>query len=380
MNPVDAAGIAAPLQLRGTRLKNRLVLSPMCQYSAQDGIATDYHLVHLGKFAQGGFGLVFSEAVAVHEHGRITHGDLGLWNDAQVAPLRRITDFIRASGAVPGVQLAHAGRKACMQRPWRGNGPLNEADRAAGDQPWPVVAPSALPMEDGWLVPHELARGEIDALLQDWRSAAVRAVAAGFTVAEVHGAHGYLLHEFLSRLSNRRTDHYGGSRENRMRFPLEVAAAVRSVWPAEQPLFFRISAIDDAEGGWSLEDSVVFTQQLKAIGVDVIDCSSGGITGQSAATRSVRGLGFQVPLARRIRADAAVATMAVGLILDGPQADTIVREGSADLVAIGREALHDPNWALHAQAAASAQPGFEAWPRQYGWWLERRARALKHLR
>lgn len=373
---MSEALLLSPITLRGVRLRNRVAVSPMCQYSAEDGAASDYHLVHLGKFALGGAGLVFFEATAIHPHGRITHGDLGLWDDRHIAPLRRITDFVRAHGAVPAVQLAHAGRKASMQRPWHGNGPLDATDAARGELPWRVVAPSALPMDEGWLLPAELTVTEMARLREGWRTAALRALEAGFEVAEVHGAHGYLLHEFLSPLSNRRGDAYGGDLAGRMRFPLEVVETVRAVWPAERPLFFRVSAVDGVDGGWTLEESVVLARALRERGIDVVDCSSGGLTGSATAARLPRGPGFQVPFAARIRSEADIATMAVGLIVDAAQAEEVLRSGAADLVAIGREALFDPNWPLHAEQALDAGSDFANWPVQYGWWLDRRARGM----
>lgn len=373
---MQTPSLFTPIALRGSTLRNRAVLSPMCTYSARDGIADDFHLVHLGKFALGGFGLIFFEATAVHERGRITHGDLGLWHDGQIAPLRRIADFLRQHGAVPAIQLAHAGRKASMQRPWRGNGPLGKSDFDAGDLPWPVVGPSALALDEGWLVPHQLSTGEMDSLKEDWRTAALRALEAGFDVAEVHGAHGYLLHEFLSPISNRRDDAYGGDLAGRMRFPLEVAEAVRAAWPADKPLFFRISAVDGIDMGWTLEDSVVLARELKQRGVDVIDCSSGGLLGSATAARIPRGPGFQLPFAQRVRRESGVATMAVGLILTAQQAEDALNDGVADLVAIGREALFDPSWPLHAEQALAPDEAFRSWPEQYGWWLERRARGM----
>lgn len=365
-----------PITLRGVTLRNRVVISPMCQYSAQEGIANDWHFAHLTKFATGGAGLVFSEAAAIDREGRITHGDLGIWSDAHVAPLARITAFLKANGAVPGIQLAHAGRKASMQRPWHGNGPLDDSDRARGEDVWPIVAPSPVPIDAGWLMPHELSLAEIEQLKVRWVEATRRADAAGFDVVEVHGAHGYLLHEFLSPLSNRRTDAYGGSLAARMRLPLEVARLAREAWPAHKPVFFRISSVDGIEGGWSLDDSVVLAKELKAIGVDVVDCSSGGIAGSATAARVKRTLGFQVPFAAHVRKEAAIATMAVGLILDPQQAEAILREGQADLVAIGRQALFNPSWPLHAQIALGADADFAAWPVQYGWWLDKRQRSL----
>lgn len=366
----------SPLDLRGVRLKNRVVISPMCQYSAKDGMADDYHFAHLAQFALGGAGLIFTEAIAVEQNGRITHGDVGLWSDAHIAPLARIAAFLKSQGAVPAIQLAHAGRKASMQRPWHGNGPLNDGDRARGEDVWPVVGPSALPVDNGWLVPHALSLDEIEQLKLNWAAAAKRALVAGFEVAEVHGAHGYLLNEFLSPLSNTRTDRYGGDRDGRMRLALEIATLTREIWPRDKPVFFRVSATDGIEGGWSLDDSVELSRRLKAIGIDVIDCSSGGIAGSATAARVKRTLGFQVPFARRVREEAGIATMAVGLILDAKQAEGILQNADADLIAIGRQALFNPHWALHAAIALESEQHFESWPQQAGWWLDKRQNSL----
>lgn len=374
-----------PITLRNTTARNRIVISPMCQYSAQDGVANDWHLVHLGKFAQGGAGIVMTEAVAVTAAGRITHGDLGLWHDGQLEPLRRISAFLRANGATPAIQLAHAGRKASMQRPWFGNAALTAEDVARGDRPWDIVAPSAIPMDEGWLMPHELSGPELEALREDWRLAARRADAAGFDVIEIHCAHGYLLHEFLSPLSNHRSDAYGGDRARRMAYPLSIIEAVRTAWPDDKPLFVRISSVDGIEGGLELIDSVAFAREAKARGADVIDCSSGGLMGSATAARIPRGYGFQVPFADAVRRDAGVATMAVGLILHPRQAEDVLASGAADLVAIGREALFDPNWPLHAELALGNAKGeigdgtFASWPKQYGWWLERREPGLRRM-
>lgn len=374
-----------PISLRGVTARNRIVISPMCQYSAEDGVANDWHLVHLGKFAQGGAGTVMTEATAVNPEGRITHGDLGLWNDAQIAPLKRIAAFLRANGSAPAIQLAHAGRKASMQRPWYGNAALTAEDIARGDKPWTIVAPSAIPMDDGWLMPHELTEPELKQLREDFRLATQRAVEATFDVLELHCAHGYLLHEFLSPLSNKRNDSYGGDRAGRMKFPLEVIEAVRAAWPKDRPLFVRISSIDGIDGGIDISDSVAFVNEAKARGADVIDCSSGGLMGSATAARIPRGYGFQVPFAEQIRNETKVTTMAVGLILHPQQAEDIVAEGKTDLVAVGREALFDPNWPLHAELALSDTRGeigdgtFDSWPRQYGWWLERREPGLRKL-
>ncbi|BBK32965.1 2,4-dienoyl-CoA reductase-like NADH-dependent reductase (Old Yellow Enzyme family) [Stella humosa] len=371
-----------PIALRGVTARNRIALSPMCQYSATGGFADDWHLVHLGKFAQGGAGIVFVEATAVEARGRITHGDVGLWSDAHAAPLGRIADFLAANGAVPAIQLAHAGRKASMQRPWQGNGPMTAADQAGGETAWPVVAASAIPLDDGWLVPEALDAAGMETVRQAWRAATLRAADAGFGILDVHSAHGYLLHSFLSPLTNRRNDAHGGDLAGRMRFPLSVVETVREAWPADRPLFVRISAVDGMEGGWTVEDSVAYARELKARGVDVVDCSTGGLAGSATLGRSApRGLGFQVPYAERIRADAGIATMAVGLIVDAEQAEAILARGQADIIAIGRELMNEPNWPVHAARALGLPGGgFDRWPRQYGWWLERRQAVLDRIR
>jgi 2,4-dienoyl-CoA reductase-like NADH-dependent reductase (Old Yellow Enzyme family) len=368
------------IQIREVRIRNRIVVSPMCQYSAQDGHVTDWHLVHLGKFAQGGAGVVFVEATAVEKRARITHGDTGIWDDAHIAGLKRISDFVRSQGAVPAIQLAHAGRKASMARPWYGNAPLTQADFDRGDKPWSIVAPSGSAIGENWIKPRPFGKGDFQVVLNAYRQAVRRAHAAGFDILELHAAHGYLLHTFLSPLSNTRSDEYGGSRENRMRFPLEIAREVRNAWPASKPLFMRVSSIDDVEGGWSIEDTIAFAKELKATGVDVIDCSSGGILGSAtAATRTLvqRVPGFQIPFAERIKKEAGVMTMAVGLILTPLMAEEALQSGAADLIAVGREALYDPNWPLHAAAALGVDPEFQRWPVQYGWWLTRRESLLR---
>jgi 2,4-dienoyl-CoA reductase-like NADH-dependent reductase (Old Yellow Enzyme family) len=372
----------APLRLREVEAKNRIVVSPMCQYSARDGHVGDWHLVHLGKFAQGGAGIVFTEATAVESRGRITHGDTGIWDDAHIAGLSRIASFIKEQKSIPAIQLAHAGRKASMARPWHGNGPLTPADLERGERPWPIVAPSARPLDAGWLTPQAFSAEEFSSVKKAFADAARRAHAAGFEVLEVHAAHGYLLHSFLSPVSNARDDGYGGALANRMRFPLEAVRAVREAWPQEKPLFVRVSSIDDVEGGWSLEDTIVFAKQLRTLGVDVVDCSSGGIAGSAtAATKTLlpRVPGFQLPFSEKVKRDAGIATMAVGLILTAQQAEQALQAGQADLIAVGREALYDPNWPLHAAQALGDDPRMERWPVQYGWWLTRRESLLRKL-
>jgi len=342
-----------PLPQRSLSLRNRIVVSPMCQYSAVDGVPDDWHLVHLGSRAVGGAGVVLSEATAVTAQGRISASDTGIWNDAQVAAWRPITAFIAAHGAIPGVQLAHAGRKASAQRPWEGGGALGAAQGA-----WTTVAPSALPFDAGWHTPEALDAAGIRALVADFRAAAQRALAAGFQLIELHAAHGYLLHQFLSPLSNRRGDEYGGSFENRTRLVREVITAVREVWPAELPLWLRISATDWAEGGWDEAQSVRLAREVKPLGVDLIDFSSGGLVPHVKIPLAP---GYQVPFAARVRREAGIATGAVGLITGARQAADIVDNGEADVVLIARESLRDPYFLrrdaqeLGAQLPAPAQ-------------------------
>jgi len=344
-----------PLKLRDVILRNRIAMSPMCQYSAVDGVANDWHYVHYGTRAVGGVGLVIVEATAVEPRGRITPYCLGLWDDGQVEPLARIVRFIESHGAVAGIQLAHAGRKASTNRPWKGGGPVPPEEGG-----WNVVGPSPVPFLPDGPVPEPMTKRDMESIIDAFRQAAKRALAAGFRVAEVHAAHGYLLHEFLSPLSNRRDDEYGGSLENRMRFPLEVVRAVREVWPEEYPLFVRISATDWVPGGWDLDQSVAFAAELKKIGVDLVDCSSGGL---SLEQKVQAGPGYQVPFAERIRREVGIATGAVGLITDPEQANGILAAGQADLILLGRVLLREPYWPLRAAAALGVDTGL--WPPQY---------------
>jgi len=370
----------SPYAIKRTTLCNRVVIAPMCQYSAHDGMFSDWHFANYSKYALGRPGAVILEASAVQDIGRITHGDLGIWSSAHADAMRGIVAFIRGQGVTPGIQVGHAGRKASIQRPWHGNGALNETDAARGERPWQVIGPSPLPAGNGWLVPREMTQADISQVTADFAAAAKRADDIGMEILELHAAHGYLLQQFLSPLSNVRTDEYGGSRENRMRFLLEVTAAVRPVWPDAKPLFVRISSVDGFDGGWSIEDSVILAKALKTAGVDIIDCSSGGNTAAGAtASTGYRGPGFQVPYAGQIRQEAGIATMAVGLILDGPQAEAILQNGQADLIAIAREAINDPFWPRHQARAMGVDLDFADWPEQYGWWLDRRARGLHQL-
>lgn len=362
--------------LRDVVLPNRIVVSPMSQYSATNGMANDWHTVTYGKFAQGGAGMVMVETAAITPQGRGTYGDLGLWNDEQIAPLAKIAEFIASQGAVPALQIGHAGRKGSLQRPWEGYGVLTDKEKARGEVPWLTVAPSAIATGPGMAVPSALTVDELQAMLLQWQAAARRALQAGFQVLELHCAHGYLLHQFLSPLANTRTDAYGGDLEKRMAFPLEVVRAVRAVWPAHLPLMCRVSAVDGADGGYTLEDTIVFARALRAAGVDVIDCSSGGISGLSTAgNRLPRSLGYQVPYAEAIRQQAGILTMAVGLIVEPEQAESILEKDQADLIAVGREILYNPNWPLHARQALVARD-FAHWPAPYGWWLQKRQAVL----
>jgi len=346
----------------------------MVQYRAKDGVPSDFHMVHLGKFALGRFGIVMSEATAVEERGRVSHQCPGLWNDAQTQGWKRVVDYIHHEGSLAAMQLAHAGRKASTHRAIDGTPPYTAADAARGLPPWPVIGPTGDAFGPGQNVPTQMTQADIDTVVRAFADAAKRADAAGFDVVEIHGAHGYLIASFLSPVSNTRNDNYGGDRAGRMRFALDITRAVRAAWPSHKPLFFRVSALDGADG-WGLEDTVIFAKELQALGVDVVDCSSGGLTGTVTAAPIRRYPGFQVPLAEAVR-KAGVASMAVGLILDGKQAEQILQEGKADLIAIGRQALYDPFWPLHAAEQLGCDPDFAMWPEEYGWWLEKRSHSL----
>ena len=342
-----------PLPIRGIVLKNRLAVSPMCQYSSHDGFANEWHLVHLGSRATGGASLVIAEATAVSPEGRITPGDLGLWKDDHITYLSTITSFIKSQGAVPGIQLAHAGRKASHALPWQGAAPLSPEQGA-----WTTVAPSAVPYKEGVPLPQALDEEGIRKVKDDFLAAALRALKAGFQVVEIHAAHGYLLHEFLSPLSNQRTDAYGGSFENRIRLLLEITESLRAAWPQELPLFVRISATDWVEGGWTPDDSVALAKELKSRGVDLVDCSSGG---NISARIPVAPL-YQVPFARRVKQEAGIMSGAVGLITTAREAEDILTRGDADLILLARQFLRDPYFPLHAaQELGEDVP----WPVQY---------------
>jgi 2,4-dienoyl-CoA reductase-like NADH-dependent reductase (Old Yellow Enzyme family) len=341
--------------MRGLEVRNRVFVAPMCQYSAENGMPSDWHTVHLGARASGGAGLVIAEATAVSPEGRITPFDLGLWNDEQAVAYRPLTNFIRSQGSVPAVQIAHAGRKASTNRPWKGGNLLSLAEGG-----WTPVGPSTLPFSVDLAVPSQLSVSEIKSLVTKWTEAAQRALVGGFDVVELHFAHGYLIHEFLSPISNTREDEYGGSPENRARFPLEIARSIRAIWPDHLPLFVRISATEYVENGWDIDDAIQFCSWLKEAGVDFIDTSSGGNSPKQAFTPFT---GYQVPYAKAIRKQVGIATGAVGLITEPEQAEKILQYEQADAILLGRELLRNPNWPM--QAAVVLGDKLNYWPNQY---------------
>ena len=347
-----------PLTIRSVTLRNRIGVSPMCMYSSEDGAATDWHFVHLGSRAVGGAALVIAEATAVSPEGRISQGDAGLWAEKHIEPLARINRFIKAHGAVPGIQLAHAGRKGSALKPWEGDGQLSEPQGG-----WQTVAPSAVAFGGDLLkVPKALSVSEIQKVQQDFVAAAKRALAAGYEWLEIHSAHGYLAHEFLSPIANKRTDNYGGSFENRTRFVLETVQGVRAVWPEKFPLSIRFSCTDWVEGGWTIEETVELARRVKREGIDLVDCSSGGMAPDA---KIPVGPGYQVQFAERIKKEAGILTAAVGMIREPHQADKIVTDGQADIVLLAREFLRDPYWPYHAARTLGIKEKLEA-PEQYG--------------
>lgn len=365
------------LQIRSLTLKNRVVISPMCQNAAdRQGCMTDWHLVHLGQFAMGGAGLIFAESMAIAEEARINDFDAGLWDDHQIEPLKRIVDFVHAQGAAFGVQISHAGRKA-------GTAPLCEGGRAIPahrlvdeGRPFVRIGPSAVPAGDEWTVPREMTLDDIAAVRQGFRQAIRRAAQAGVDVVELHYAHGYLVASFLSPHANLRTDAYGGDRDRRMRLAIELAEDAREAWPEHKPLFARLSVIDGVENGWSLDDSIALAVRLNEVGVDVIDCSSGGLIDATTTAAIPRVLGFQVAYSARIRRETGAMTQAVGMIVYAQQAEEILAADDADLIAIGREALFDPFWARHAAQTLGADPEFRGWNPHNGAYLAKRAPGL----
>jgi 2,4-dienoyl-CoA reductase-like NADH-dependent reductase (Old Yellow Enzyme family) len=376
----------SPYQLRGVTFPNRIVIAPMQMYMTKpDGLVTDWHFQHLAKYAVGGAGTVMTEALIVDPVGRNTYGDAGIWSDDHIPPLARIADFLRQQGAVPAAQLHHAGPKSSRQRPWEGLGPLGDKEAAKGEKPWQPVSSTDSASVAGWHQPRAMTVDEIKTLVEAYGAGARRVDRAGYDVLDIHAAHGYLIHSFLSPVANKREDGYGGDIQGRMRLALEIAESVRANWPAEKPIFFRISCVDwrkdldDRTDGWTIEDSFVLARELHRRGIDLIDCSSGGIRAENslmdyARKRQKLQRGFQVPHAEAIRRETGIPTMAVGVILDGPQAEAILQKGQADLIAIGREALTDPHWGLHAAQALGIDPEWQRWPPSYGWWLELRER------
>jgi 2,4-dienoyl-CoA reductase-like NADH-dependent reductase (Old Yellow Enzyme family) len=362
----------SPLTIRGVELRNRIVVPPMHQYSAVKGFPTDWHLMNAGKFAAGGAGLVVVESTKVERRGCGTVGDLGIWDDKFVEPLKRLVRFIKQQNSAAGIQLGHSGRKARARRPWEGDGPLPRTPEIDDWDAWTPVAPSAIAHSEKWPVPKALERFEVKDLVQAWGHAAQRAREAGFDVLELHGAHGYLVHEFLSERSNQRTDEYGGSELNRMRFVTEIVEAVRAHWPDDKPLLVRLSVEDNA--GWGPEQSARLAKILKGKGVDVIDCSSGGITDAAPILGKEIKYSYQVPLSEYVRRHADIMTMAVGLIIHGDQAEQILRDGQADLIAVGREILNNPNWPMDAALKLGVEGPFRNVPPQFGYWLGTRAK------
>lgn len=367
----------APMTVRDVALKNRVVVAPMHQYAAENGFATDWHLMNAGRFAAGGAGLVIVESTKVDRRGCGTVGDLGLWDDAFIPGLRRIADFIRQHGSVPGIQLGHSGRKARRFRPWEGGDPLRPAPEITDWNEWELVAPSAIAASPDDPEPRALSRSEVQDLVEAWGKAAGRADQARFDVLDIHAAHGYLIHQFLSPIANLRNDDYGGSEENRMRFAVEVVEAVRGNWPRSKPLFMRFSVQDNA--GWGPEESVRLARIVKPLGVDVIDCSSGGMLGRPVEGDGPVGYGYQVPYAEKIRAEAAIMTMAVGLIVHADQAEAILQDGRADLIALAREILYNPNWPMDAAQKLGVDKDFAVVPPASSYWLAKRASAVPEV-
>jgi 2,4-dienoyl-CoA reductase-like NADH-dependent reductase (Old Yellow Enzyme family) len=367
----------SPIKLRDVALKNRVVVAPMHQYSGVRGFPTDWHLMNAGRFAAGGAGLVIVESTKVERRGCGTIGDLGLWDDAFVPAFRRLTEFIRRHGAVPGIQLGHAGRRSRLQRPWEGGQPLQPSPEIEDWDDWEIIGPSPLSAGEGEPEPRALGRDEIPQVVEAWGKAAARADAAGFEVLDIHGAHGYLIHQFLSPLANRRNDEYGGSELNRMRFAVEIVECVRANWPAHKPLFLRLSVEDDA--GWGPQQSVTLARIVNPKGIDVIDCSSGGMLGRPVVSTGPVGYGYQVPYAEAIRREAKMMSMAVGLIVHADQAEQILQRGQADLIALAREILYNPNWPMDAAQKLGVDPRFELMPPPYSYWLSKRAASVKSM-
>lgn len=375
--PAERPLLFQPMTIRGVTFKNRTCLAPMVHYRSREGMCGPFHTVHLGKFALGGFGIVMTEATAIEPRGKVSDMDLCIYSEAQAQSFKPVIELIKEEGAVPAIQLAHAGRKAGMQSAMEGNGPLTEKEVRRGRLRWQPVGPTTTAISSEWPTPHQLSTSQIADLVGAFAAAARRAVRVGFEVVEIHGAHGYLLASFLSPVSNTRNDGYGGDIKGRMRFPLEVAEAVRAAIPDQTPLFFRVSSVDGTSEGWNMDDTVVLAAELKARGVDVLDCSSGGLMASATAAPVTRAPGFQVPFAARAKAESGIATMAVGLILEAEQAEAILRAGHADIIAIGRQAQFNPNIVHHWAHDMGLNEHFESWGQEYGWWLDKRVRTMQ---
>jgi 2,4-dienoyl-CoA reductase-like NADH-dependent reductase (Old Yellow Enzyme family) len=361
-----------PITLRGVTARNRIVVSPMCQYHSLDGGPTDWQMMHIGRLAVGGAGIIFGEETAIEARGRKTYSCAGIWNDSHIPQYRKLTDFVRDQGAIPAIQLGHAGRKASCHAATKNWAPLEDADTAQGLPPWQGLAPSAVDQLPRRFTPKEMDKDDIRQQLEQWREAVRRSVDAGYEICEIHGAHGYLIHQFLSPISNQRTDSYGGDRAGRMRFALEVAQVVRDAWPQDKPLFFRVSAVDGQGGMWDLEDTVALACELKARGVDLVDCSSGGIIGDTAMPMVPRIPAFQARFAAEVRKRADILTIAVGGITEPQEAEQILQSGRADLVALAREFIWNADWAAHAAQTLGVPDPHGQMPHEYAYRLRQR--------
>lgn len=381
------AKLFSKIKIRGVEFPNRIVLSPLCMYSAKNGVPNEWHFSHLSTFARARIGCIFAEATAVREEGKITPFCLGLWNEEQKNAFKPITQFIKKMECIPAFQIAHAGRKAGSKEPWRGGLPLDDEDKKNGITPWDTIAPSAIPIAPGWKTPKAMDKKDIEKIIKAYVKTSKLALEAGFQVIEIHAAHGYLLHSFLSPIANNRNDEYGGNLEGRSKLLTDIAIAIRNNIPESVPLFCRISAVDGLKNGWELGDSVVLSKILYEAGVDVIDCSSGGIVGRPRfaahdngkilKTNIDRGLGFQVPYANEIKKITKIKTMAVGVIINPEQAEKILQDNKADLIAMGRELMYNPFWSLHAAQKLGADPQYNLWPNQYRWGVNRRSKIEK---
>jgi 2,4-dienoyl-CoA reductase-like NADH-dependent reductase (Old Yellow Enzyme family) len=371
MNSADSRLLFTPIRLRDVITRNRIVVSPMCQYQSVNGLFTDWHLVHLGQFAIGGAGIIFCEETAVEERGRKSHNCAGIYNQKQITFRRRVNGFLTSNGSIPAIQIGHAGRVASALPPWEGHRALTETDARLGLAAWKTVGPSNMSANEGSPAPQALSVSEIKQLIKSWRDATLRSADADYEILEIHAAHGYLIHQFLSPMSNKRQDAYGGNLEGRMRFCLEIIETVREAWPKTKPLFLRVSAVDGSDQ-WHIEDTVTLCREAKRRGVDVVTASSGGFAGSSVSAIIPRVPGYQVPFADRIKKDAEIKTLAVGLITEATQAENILQENKADLIGLARELLWNPRWPVMAAKELKVVDYFEMLPPLYSWWLKRR--------